>query len=603
MCGIIGAVGSKSDEFVRSNLNLLRKRGPDSQNSLELDFGLSLGATRLSMTDPDPRSNQPMLDLSNGNVLVFNGEIFNFKSIKKDLTEKGIVFYTQSDTEVLLKALGVYGPEYIPKLEGMFAFAFYRKLTNQLILSRDFLGKKPLYYSINRKSLIFCSDINIVQKFINDWSIDDSSLLTYLNLGFVLDPKTMFKSTSSVAPGTILSIDLRDIRLESEIRYTPDSISESPNISVYESVNEALTQRVDGHEKFAITLSGGVDSSIIALQSVHLGLKGEAYSMRWPDSDKDRYNTDFYLANKNCLQLGIKFNPIDMPSANQIPDLLDQYCLAMGEPNSNPTGLSMMFLYKLIAEDGHRLLLTGDGADEIFGGYERYKQVKKLNKFYKVFDRFPDLFHEDIGRSQIANLSVGEKYVGEKLWFRWHQNRSNKLLKKLIKIEAMATPLPKNDLSKFFLKKSNLVATTLFNDSTIWLPMESNRRVDRISMWNSMEARSPFQSEKVIGVGYKEMNKFKFEKLNKAILVESFPKLRSLELSNTKMGFISPLGHWLRNNSEFVAESITYLSTKLNLNGRELKNLLDSPKRENFTEFKSLWNLVVLSSWFRVNNL
>jgi asparagine synthetase B (glutamine-hydrolysing) len=152
------------------------------------------------------------------------------------------------------------------------------------------------------------------------------------------------------------------------------------------------------------------------------------------------------------------------------------------------------------------------------------------------------------------------------------------------------------------LKKRNLVAATLFNDLSTWLSMESNRKLDRISMWNSIEARSPFQSEKVVGVGYREMSKFDFDKLNKAVLLESFPSLKILELNSKKMGFISPLGHWLRNNSEFVIESIMYLSTKLNLDRKELNSLMSSPKRRDFSELKSLWNLTVLSSWYRKCN-
>ena len=156
MCGIIGAISHNSKQLVANNLKLLSRRGPDSQGTLTFQNGLTLGAARLAMTDPYPRSNQPMVDNSSDNVIIFNGEIYNFKSIRKRLIEKGAKFSTESDTEVLLKALDSYGIEFLPELEGMFAFAYYNKTLNKLYLARDFLGKKPLYFYLNNNVLFFC---------------------------------------------------------------------------------------------------------------------------------------------------------------------------------------------------------------------------------------------------------------------------------------------------------------------------------------------------------------------------------------------------------------------------------------------------------------
>ena len=150
MCGIVGGVGKLSHQVIASNLNLLNRRGPDSQNCIQLDNFLTLGASRLAMTDPHPRSNQPMVDGISGNVLVFNGEIYNYKSIRKNLSSHCITFKTESDTEVLLNALTVWGVDIIPKLQGMFAFVFFDKKHNKLIMARDYLGKKPLFFYINK---------------------------------------------------------------------------------------------------------------------------------------------------------------------------------------------------------------------------------------------------------------------------------------------------------------------------------------------------------------------------------------------------------------------------------------------------------------------
>ena len=182
MCGIIGIFGSNSKKYVGDNLYRLDRRGPDSQGILHLENGLTLGACRLAMTDPFPRSNQPMLDHSTGDVIVFNGEIYNHISIKTKMSQRNIRFETESDTEVLLKLMSFIGENEVQSLEGMFAFAHFNKRKNCISLVRDYLGKKPLYYYFDSRTLVFSSQIDLIKDFLPSTTLDEISLSNYFNL-------------------------------------------------------------------------------------------------------------------------------------------------------------------------------------------------------------------------------------------------------------------------------------------------------------------------------------------------------------------------------------------------------------------------------------
>jgi asparagine synthase (glutamine-hydrolysing) len=222
MCGFLGGKLVGDIDFIEKNLVFLKRRGPDSQGILKLNNGLMFGATRLAMTDPLPRSNQPMRDSQTGDVLVFNGEIFNYKEIRKDLLDLGINFDTYSDTEVLLKSLSIHGEKIIPFLQGMFAFVFYSAKDNRIIMSRDFLGKKPLYYYLNGNNILFSSQIKLLRKIISTNNIDYDSLSTYLTLGYIVDPSTMYSELKAIQPGEVLIIEANNLSITYQEAFIPD---------------------------------------------------------------------------------------------------------------------------------------------------------------------------------------------------------------------------------------------------------------------------------------------------------------------------------------------------------------------------------------------
>ena len=601
MCGFVGGIGQKSREAVLNSYKLLQKRGPDNQQCMPLGNGLTLGAARLAMTDPLDRSNQPMLNDSNGDVIVFNGEIYNYKKLKSKLVNKGVKFHTESDTEVLLKLLGNEGTDAISLLEGMFAFAFLDSGKNRLILCRDFLGKKPLYFHHSKNRIYFSSQSNLVKHYLESTSINFESISTYLQLGYLIDPQTMYNEISAVEPGEIIEFDLNTSSIIDRSKINPKIDIEPNSIPISQLLNSAIEERILGHEKCAISLSGGIDSSLIALQASKMNVEISAYSARWTDSDKDRYNIDSELAREISKKLQINYHEVEMPKVSQIPEILKEFVLAMEEPNANPTGLSMSVLYKALASDGHRLVLTGDGADEIFGGYQRYSNLSKLKKFpqFKI-SLLEQLFANKFSRNG-AMLRILYPFLSsdnQESWLYWHRIADQQQTSDVMKRNYSISIDSQNDfLHREFNTRGNRVAELMFRDLLIWLDMESNRKLDRISMWNSIEARSPFQSEKLIFNGYQRMSQNKFEKLGKKILVDEFPELKNLPLNKSKMGFISPLGHWLRGNNDLVNTSLDILANKLNFDRAVMNHLGSAPKLGNFREFTMLWSLVVLGVW------
>jgi asparagine synthase (glutamine-hydrolysing) len=600
MCGIVGVVGYNGNKYLEENLNLLDRRGPDSSGVLQISDNFIMGATRLAMVDPHPRSNQPMIDSETGNVIVFNGEVYNFLDLKKKLELSNTVFKTESDTEVLLKSMSIYGATCVDDFQGMFAFAFYNRKENTLILSRDYLGKKPLFYSLGKDFLIFSSQIDVIKKFIKTCSIDNVSLSNYLKLGYVVNPRTMYSEIKSVMPGEFIIYDLNVNEITCRNNFVPKQILSSNFSSINENLQGAFLERTIGQENFALSMSGGIDSTILALIALQLNKKFVAYTMNWQESDKTRYNEDAKNASLICEQLGIQHHLVDMPTLKEIPDQLVQYVKAMGEPNSNPSGISMMSLYSQISDAGNRLVITGDGADEVFGGYGRYKIISKMkslpslniseiNKFFS-----PRNLNTNLISKILMTITKSDSLM---FWLYWQQLAGHNYLKNFYReYRSENFEIFSEDMIQV-LKTKNKVAFTMFKDLKIWLSMESNNKLDRISMYNSIEARSPFQAEKVIGAGFSEMKKNNFRVLDKKILTRNYPELQSLPINKTKLGFVSPVGHWLRHNPDLISQSIRILKLNFDFDMRELDRLTKAPIKGDYTDFRFLWNLIVLAYW------
>jgi asparagine synthase (glutamine-hydrolysing) len=562
------------------------------------------------MIDPHPRSNQPFIDEITGDCLIFNGEIYNYLVLRDELKYefKDVSFKTESDTEVLLVGLQLRGSDFINSLNGMFSFSFYSKKDDSVLLGRDPQGKKPLYFHESSEGIVWASSLKAICLMLE--KVEISSLEQYLQLGYFVDPDTPYQNVKEVIPGSLLKFDLRQKKI------THSRISEgsskrgahSHTVQLRDALKSAVSNRIKDQNKVAISLSGGVDSAVIAILLAELGANTTAYSSFWEDRDKEKYNSDSEIAEKIATNLGIEFKKIAMPTSIETKDTLTEFLHAMHEPNNNPTGLSMMHLYKGISQDNIRLVLTGDGSDEILAGYDRYNKTQILPKIFDIREtNFTRFIANSLSRvsSKAHKLFLSQFELQSTLkWFQWHQlfepHEWHKVLGSLETQDAGQVPRSVQTLTQGE-NLTNPVESLMRFDSKIWLAMESNRKLDRVSMSFSLEARCPFQDLEVRGAARELMSKSKYQYLDKKLLWEAFPELNELDVRSDKFGFISPVGHWLRGNSQLISESVDYLCRNFSSDRKYLENLEKGVGQGDFKRIQKTWAVVVLSKWLEIN--
>ena len=612
MCGIVGGFGINVQQgWVKCETDYLKNRGPDHRGTLEVDAILSMGAARLAMTDPLPRSNQPFKSKELNSVISFNGEIYNYRELRNDLLNEGYIFHTDSDTEVLLAAIHRYGLQVTEKINGMYAFAHYSMDSQELILGRDFLGKKPLYWMSFQDSIYWSSSLQSLSRLKKERKLSPEGLVEYLSFGYTIDPNSIETEIHVLSPGSFLRASIEGNSARFKLLDSRSYVSKliSPPLTIREELTNAVRERVSGHKSAAISMSGGLDSSIVAQIAAQLNVTTNAYSAIWPDSDKARYNTDATAAKVISAKLGIPCTLVEMISTNQLAVTLDEFVTAMEEPNANPTGISMMSLYKAMADDGHRLVLTGDGSDEIFGGYPRYTSLSRVPKILslrgKRVNKALSSERNKISSKLIVTLLSQTDYKNPNHWMHWHWNFTPAELGRLLNHNygrGYVIDLLESSISRYIrTNEKNKIKRMMEMDRNIWLSMESNRKLDRISMYNSIEARSPFQDDRVIAAGLNEMEKYKFKRIEKKILWDSFPEMQSLGVRPDKAGFISPVGHWLRSNPTLASDSLDHLHLLGDFNIEQMKKLLAAPANGNYRKIMQLWSLIVLSRWILSN--
>lgn len=611
MCGILGGFGREINSIaIEASLSKLFHRGPDSQGFKELPGECFMGVARLAMTDPHPRSDQPMVAHDGKFAISFNGEIYNFKDLRRNLQNLGINFQTESDTEVLLEMFRQYGNKALDRLEGMFAFAVYDIDNQKLTIARDKLGKKPLFFSIRDNGIFWSSSLDVLVNLVDVDFEYSTATYDFLSLGYQLDPNTGYKGIYGLLPGHYLEYQKND-SYPNPHKFPSANIRKNSPPSLREVLWKAIQVRIEGHQKIGLSLSGGIDSTLIALGLKELGIKADAFSAYWSNTDKSRYNSDAEHAKEISKSLKHEFHPVDISSEFNLRKVLRNYLQAMEEPNNNPSGLSTLALYKAVHAKNIRLLLTGDGSDEIFGGYARHELASKYPRFFNLettaLDRF--LFkRKNPIQKNISNLIASQLSPrNPKFWLHWHlvftPSETSALFRNVVPMSQITKTLSQEvqQLSPE-IAHSNATQNLMKKDHEIWLSMESNKKLDRISMAFSIEARSPFQDENVISYAEEAMKQKNFMVFNKKILRDEFPELNRLPVKTEKVGFTSPIGHWMREDPDFVNDSIVYLSNLHEFDASYLAKFKGAQFRGDYRTNMQLWTLVVYANWLMVKN-
>ncbi len=624
MCGIVGIAhldGSPVDETKLGLMGAaLRHRGPDASGSW-CEGGIGLGHRRLSIIDLSPEANQPLSDVSGHNVIVFNGEIYNFPEQRRRLESDGYPFATHSDTEVILALYRERGVDCLSELRGMFAFAIYDRERRQLFLARDRVGKKPLYYAFDGSTLVFASEVKaIFAGGLLAPEPDFEQLEAFLQLGYVPGPRSAFVGVRSLPPGCYLTLSA-DGEL-GEHRYwrlnyrSKDRRSEAEwKERIAATLDEAVRIRLVSDVPLGAFLSGGMDSSAVVALMSRAQSRVKTFSIGFGDDDYDERRYARMVAERFDTEHH-EFQ-VEPQLDEMLPVLVEHY----DEPFGDPSALPSLYISRLARQQGGvTVVLNGDGGDENFGGYERYRahriamlvtkvpglrQLAPLGRYLPETRRGTTLrkgkrFLQILARARgEAGLAIYERLIGKfeldeltallgPAWPRTSPNRHDL---------ALATA---------FRGARGLrgVDELLHVDFHSYLPDDLLVKMDRASMAFSLEARSPFLDHVLLEETARmpaslKLRGFRLKYLLRELLRDLLPEE---VLERPKMGFGVPLEHWFRGPmADWLRETLLdgELVRQRLLQDEAISGLIDRHVRGIENRADHLWLLIVLEFWWR----
>ena len=615
MCGFVGAVGPEALNVSLSlNAHLFtRRRGPDSEGSTTLGHFGWLYAARLAFQDPRSLADQPFHDDSRNTVLAYNGEAFNYNELRS-LLDQNTNLVTRSDTELVGNLLLQRGPDFLGKFDGPFAFAFFDKSKGLLTLARDPMGRKPLYYSMVGQTLLFGSDAHALGDLVkSSRTLSDEGLRSYLHLGFVGPSESGYLSIQAVQPGEVLTWSATSSAVHSRTYISPllpsfvsstKTDTDQPS-QVRRALLEAIRTRA-GDEKSALSLSGGLDSTAILIAAKELNLDVTPFSVYWPTSDKDRYSNDANAARAVTAMLGTNHRLVEGLQPEQISLYMRRLRDVLGSPNANPTSLTQLHLQEVIRSEGIRITLTGDGSDEIFLGYPRYLSVRRFHPLIRSDFLANILFKFRTKNQQVARITsvlgrLGSSTENPLSRLSWHQLHSPHEIRQLTgqqpDVHQWLTPSAAEAFAHLEKAEKSDVALQAHWDRMTWLTHESNAVGDAVSMGLAGEVRCPFQSKILLEVLARGGVAIDQDLGLKPLLRSAFPEISTVAVLESKQGFISPLGHWLRGNIEEVETMTLGLPQAVGIEAKPVKDLVarwrTTPHEGDIRRMWALWSLAV----------
>ena len=597
MCGIVGIIdfsGPVSDELISVINNRLITRGPDAQGVYTYN-NVGLGHRRLSIIDI-ASGNQPMLDKSEDLVIVFNGEIYNFLQLKDELERKGVHFQTKSDTEVILATYKMYGiQKSLEKLEGMFAFALLDKQKGKVFLCRDKFGEKPLYLLNRGSRLVFASEMKSLSP-ESEKVIDPVALNLFFGMTYIPAPYSIFKDIRKVEPGTFLEVTLDGSTEAQKITYYDlrQRVKRQTKLDNFDDAKarlktllfESVKNRMVADVPVGSFLSGGIDSSIVStvMHQISIGSRINTFSVGFNEKEYDESERAEIVA--DYLSSNHKINFVDF---DKVVDQIDDIILYYDEPFGDSSAIPSNEVAKLARKDV-KVVLTGDCADELFGGYEKYLAQHYVTQYKKL----PGLV------KKLVSILVGSLP---------HNRLTNKYLRRIKKVinnahlsgfdlhfEMMNLGVSDSDRKNLFVTSyyseiRDVVKQRYqsyqgseqdkgsYTDLTTVLEGDMLVKVDRMCMKNSLEARVPFLDSKIVEFAFSIPFDFKIKGTNKKyILKETFRDLLPEQTLNyKKQGFGVPVDYWL----------------KVQLKDSMLKFL-----SKDFIEKQGIFNVDIVNQWY-----
>ena len=621
MCGIAGYISlnkSINRDMLIKATSAIRYRGPDAEGFyFSENDNVGLGHRRLSILDLSTSANQPMFSANGRYVIVYNGEVYNFKEIKNKLTDKGASLKTTSDTEVIIELFAAYGIECFKWLNGMFAFAIYDTIEKIITLCRDHAGIKPLFIYYSETDIIFSSEIKVIKTINGDaLTIDHSAIPYFLHLGFIPQPKTIYNNVEKFPAAHYLQIDTSKNfdELSSQIKpfWSIESKIEKETINNESQAKKMLSDLVyDSVEKQLVSdvaigafLSGGVDSSLVTAVAAKVSRqKINTYSIAIDDG---KYNESKY-ASQVATHLNTSHHEFHVKE-KQVLEMINNFLPAYDEPFADSSAFPTMMVSKL-ARQHVKVALSGDGGDELFMGYGMYVWAKRLSNPLVPLMRWPLFASSKLMSNKYqraANLYaypskqnlVTHIFSQEQYFFREQELEKLLVNKKISFKEINKTPELKRELT-------NEEEQSLW-DFNYYLKDDLLVKIDRASMQYSLETRVPLLDYRIVEFAFNlsqdlKIKNGKMKYLLKEVLYDHVPK----EIfERKKWGFSIPLNKWLKTDLKYLVDKYTSEEIILKygiLQYAEVKKLRDQYFKGKDYLFNRLWVVIVLHWWLDEN--
>lgn len=605
MCGFAGFTNTidNSNRVLGEMMDKIRHRGPDSEGRY-IDECIAMGFRRLSIIDITDSGDQPILNEDKSKVLFFNGEIYNYQDIRKELVEKGHIFTTNTDSEVLLHGYEEYGEKLLDRLRGMFAFVIWDKNTHELFGARDFFGIKPFYYSTMGDTFMFGSEIKsflVHPKFVKE--LNTAALENYLTFQYSPTNETFFKNVYKLPPAHFFKY--KDGKLDVKRYWDVDfHADEGPDMDTWvERISETFKDSVKAHKiadvEVGSFLSSGVDSSYVA----SVANVDKTFTVGFGEDEK--YN-EIGWAKEFSQYIG-KENISKVISPEEYWGNIKKIQYHMDEPLADPSCIALYFVCNK-ASEYVKVVLSGEGADEIFGGYNVYKEplgshaYKSLPKFIR---RGIGSVAEHLPQKRGVNFLVRngkeleERFIGNAYMF------TPKDRKKLLKITTSA-PDPTVITAPFYekVKGKDPITKMQYLDLHLWMTGDILLKADKMSMANSLELRVPFLDKKVMELAeqipwqYRVSTENTKLAMRKAALKAAPPKTANKK----KLGFPVPIRVWLREDKYYniVKDAFTSANAEKFFNTPMLVKLLDDHRAEKYDNSRKIWTVFIFLQWYEV---
>lgn len=601
MCGIAGIVTKRENkkEIIEAMSKRIEHRGPDGEGYF-FDGDVALAHRRLSIIDLST-GNQPMFNEDDTVVTVYNGEIYNYVELRDELVKAGHKFKTKSDTEVLIHGFEEWHTDLPKYLRGMFAFAIYDKKSNELFLARDNFGIKPLYYTVMDGTFMFASEI---KAFLDtpDFKkeLNEDILQAYLEFSFVPTNETFFKGVYRLDAGSSLLYKDGDIKIDKYFKLDFKD-KEQTLAEAVESISEVMKDSVNRHllsdVEVGSFLSSGIDSSYI----VSLAKPAKTYTVGY---DIDKYDEISY-AKDLTEKLGIN-NTSKVIKMDEYMEEFPKIMYYLDEPTSDPAAISLYFVAKLARKDV-KVVLSGEGADEFFGGYNYYREEVDM----KFYNKIPYFIRHFIGK--IASLfpeGRGFNFLvrrGEKLensYIGVNRNFSEKMARKVLSKEYNLRGIDvTKEIYKQFAGYSNIHKMQAI-DINYWLMKDILLKADRMTMASSLEGRVPFIDKEVFKVASGLPIDYKVTKENtKVALREAAKEVIPTEAhKKKKLGFPVPIREWMKTTevSDEIREMFNKEFTSKFFKVDVINELLDEHIRGKKDNYRKIWTIYSFLTWYEI---